>query len=239
MNKEQEKKEREKYVFESFKELYNDFPEGVIIPGEKPDYLINSNDRIIGVEITQVFIDNFIGSELNEKRKENIRSMLGDLLCNKIKTVVPYKFVLDIEFSNKDFSTNHIERIALACEEYIRLIEFPKEIIESFDIENYGQLPDEIININLLYFPSLDKSFFSEISGGVVPNLAQRHLKCILDKKEAALKNYRFCHEYWLLIKEGTFYSDSFNKIDIEEIETTFEKIFIYRHSQRKVVQLK
>lgn len=45
------------YVFDYFKEAYQDFPEGEVIYQDKPDYLIKADTKLIGIEITEAVID--------------------------------------------------------------------------------------------------------------------------------------------------------------------------------------
>ena len=226
------------YVFKAFKDLYAKFPPGQCIRTEQPDYIVKTIDKIIGVEITQIFVDNYIHKSINQKRVESLQSMFGEKLCEKLEQIVPFNFVLSIDFSPKDFSQNEIDRIVLNCINYFKSVQFPKEFV-SIDVDNFGQLPDEIDSINFFHYPSPQKSFFSQSAGGVLPDLTLQHLKVVLDKKHQALQRYEQCDEHWLLIEEGTFSSDSFGDISIEEFETDFQSVFLYRHAKGEIVQLK
>lgn len=230
---------QEKYIFESFKELYKDFPEGTINQSDKPDYIIALPNKTIGVEITQVLIDNDIDSRLNEKRRESLKRQLGQVLCSKLEAIVTFKYLLSVDFSDTDFASNEINQIVKACETCIHGLQFPEHDVTSVDITNYGQLPAAIDNLNFYYYPKLKESFYVETAGGAVPNLTTKHLQIILNKKESSLKNYQLCDEYWLLIEEGTFKSDSFDAVEVDDLITTFTKIFIYRHSNNEIVQVK
>lgn len=230
---------QEEFLFNAFKKLYSGFPSGQHVHDNEPDYIIYSNTKTIGVELTQIFIDNYIDASVNEKRKESLRSLLGNSLCEKLDQIILFKFVLSIDFSKKDFSTNKIAGIVSACETYFISIKFPTQEFTSIDIDNFGQLPDEIESINFFKYPSLKKSFFSESAGGVLPELTLQHLQAILNKKEKALKKYKICNEQWLLIEEGTFLSDSFGDVLVQEFFTDFNKVFLYRHAKGELVQLK
>ena len=229
---------QEEYVFNTFKELYHDFPHGDCLRGEQPDFVINTGGKIIGVEITQIFIDNYLDESINEKRKENLQFKFGVSLCKKLSFIIPFKFVLSIDFSSKDFSINEIDRIIINCDKYFNSLQF-LELNPPLYIENFGQLPEEIEGIDLFTSPSLKKSFYSESAAGVIPDLTLQHLKIILNKKEKALMKYRNCDEHWLLIEEGTFLADSFGDILIEEFSTKFHKVFLYRHAKKQLIQLK
>ncbi|MGV8879205.1 MAG: hypothetical protein ACOH2A_09255 [Sphingobacteriaceae bacterium] len=229
---------QEDYIFHAFKDLYNKFPVGQCIRGEQPDYIINTVDKIIGVEITQIFVDNYINPSINQKRIESLQVIFGDKLCEKLEQIIPFKFVLSVDFSLKGFSQNEIDRIVLNCVNYLKTIQFSNEFV-SIDVDNFGQLPDAIDSINFFHYPSLQKPFFSQSAGGVLPDLTLQHLQIILNKKHKALKQYRRCDKHWLLIVEGTFLSDGFGDIFIEEFESDFQNVFLYRHAKGEVLQLK
>lgn len=230
---------QEEYIFKAFKELYTDFPEGKYIRGEQPDYIIHTSGKTIGVEITQIFIDSYTDSSSNEKRKESLHSMVGHTLCQKLIPIVPFKFLLSIDYSKNNFSKFDINIITSACEIYFKQIQFSIQDYTPIDINNFGQLPKEIDSINLFRYPSLKDSSFVESAGGITPNLTSQHLQAILDKKDKSLKKYKPCNEHWLLIEEGTFYADSFDDIVVDQIKTDFKKIFLYRHSKKEIIELK
>jgi hypothetical protein len=230
---------QEEYVFKAFKKLYSRFPAGECIRDEQPDYIVYGADSVIGIEITQIFIDNHIDSSLNEKRMESLQSMLGENLCDRLDPKVPFKFVLSIDFSKKGFAKSEIPLIVKSCETYVKQLHFPQQDFNSIDLKNWGQLPDQIENLNLFKFPSLKKSLFSEVAGSVLPELTEKNLQVVLTKKGKALKQYKACDEHWLLIEEGTFVSDSFGDIAVNRLDTNFNKVFLYRHSKGQVVQLK
>ena len=52
-------------------------------------------------------------------------------------------------------------------------------------------------------------------------------------------KNYLPCDEFWLLIVEGSFYSDAFKDVSVKVPTTTFARVFIYRVAESEVVQIK
>ena len=181
---------QEEFVFCAFKELYHDFPVGEYIRGEQPDFVIHTVNKLIGVEITQVFIDNYLNPRFNKKRKESLHKKFGDNLCEKLIPIIPFNFVLSIDFGVRDFSTNEIDIIITDCGKYFRYAQFPDDLIK-LNIENIGQLPQEIESVELFKFPHLKKSFYSESAVGVMPDLTLKHLSTILEKKGKALKKYR------------------------------------------------
>ena len=59
---------QEEFYYKQFQKHYSEFPLGKSIQGDKPDYVLHCSDKTIGIEITQVFIDNQY--EIKSKEKE-------------------------------------------------------------------------------------------------------------------------------------------------------------------------
>jgi len=125
-----------------------------------------------------------------------------------------------------------------------------KELYTSFPPGkiNHSDSPDFIVSgsrnvgieiTQVFHDNNLDNSYYTE-TGGVVPNLRTEHLRNILDKKEAAKKSYKKCDEYWLLIREGSIYADSFDDIEVTNIPyTSFDKVLLFRQAENIIVELK
>jgi hypothetical protein len=236
--REEEKKRHEKFVFDCFRNSYTDFLNGELIHDDKPDFIIKLNEKIIGVEVTQIFVDNLINNSSKIKEKEVLQGFLGDRLCEKVSLFIPFKFVLSIDFSDRIFYKNDIDRIVHSSEKYLKQIKFSEQSFTQ-SIENLGQLPDEI---DYLYFIRNDKLNFSRYcysDGAILPTLRLQNLKAILQDKEEALKGYKKCDEYWLLIEEGAFPSDSFGDISIKKFQTIYDKVFLYRKAHAQTIRLK
>jgi len=48
-------------VLQVFQELYASFPHGKIQESESPDFILHSIDKVIGIEVTEVFQDSHEG----------------------------------------------------------------------------------------------------------------------------------------------------------------------------------
>lgn len=88
--------------------------------------------------------------------------------------------------------------------------------------------------------PGFSKFTSIESNGGTVPNLKAEHLRAILDKKEVQKKSFIECDEYWLLIREGSFFADSFDDIEVTNLpDTSFDKVLLFRQSENIILELK
>jgi hypothetical protein len=50
------KKARERAYLERFRENFASFPEGEVIPSEHPDFLVKTQPRWIGIELTEYHV---------------------------------------------------------------------------------------------------------------------------------------------------------------------------------------
>jgi hypothetical protein len=235
----------ETFVFEYFKENYKDFPEGQVIYQDKPDYLIKTFTKLIGVEITEAVID---PKELSRYR---LRVSITDDILDQLKDKLPFTFCIDVDLK-KDVNLSLkkkreviSELIDLCCKECISLqnlefynvwdfgspIEnFPVDIQNQILAQGYRNLPDGILEISLGRYDDVGKSWNSASTAIVAPNFNFEKLKPILKKKEIKLRDYTKCDEHWLLIWGSGLPDSYYSKVQINySVETEFNKIFFVR----------
>lgn len=231
--------ELEKLFFKEFRKFYSGFPVGEIQPTDKPDYIINTGDKKIGIEITQLFVDSLDGKQSNKKRLEILQNQLGEKLCRELESLIPFKFVLSIQFSDFDISLNKIDSIITKCVNHIKTIRGLGKF-ESFSVENEGDLPDELLSIEIRYGSSLSKSFFSYVGSAILPDLSSEHIQSILNTKHKKLTDYQECNEHWLLIVEDIYLSSSFGENNVKSVKSDFDKVFLLRRfKDEKIIELK
>ena len=239
------KKELELFALEFFKEHYEGFPDGELIQDESPDFVINDNGNIIGIEIAEVYQDSHIdaGSEL--KRQEVSENRFEKRLLNAIEKYTQKNIILSVDFSSHhSFSVNQIDGLVYQCTPHV--LEFILNHDEGWTrIVNHPSmrrfpLPKEIDSIYIQLLSPDIPSFNAQSQGGTVSNLEYIHIEQTLLKHEKAMDKYKICNEYWLVIREGNYYAGSFNNVVIETpISSKFDKVFIARIREKKVVTLK
>ncbi len=213
----------------------------IIHEQEAPDFIIRVNENDIGVELTEVFQDSDLGiSKLKQFSSEG--GSFTENFINLIQPHIPFKFSIGINF-NKNLPIKKSNKYAILKK--LEDICVPAIInlkdLEHLELENfYDQLPNEIDNIYIYRFDSMNASIDSRPEGGVVSRLTNNHIKNILLNKEKKLSTYTNCSQQWLLIREGNYYSGSFSDIEIDlPIESLFDKVFLFRTRAREIVELK
>jgi hypothetical protein len=223
----------EESILEKFKKGYAEFPEGEIEHIDKPDFIIYSN-RKIGVEVTQIYKQG-----LSKALEETTKKVLKEII-NLLKKENAPKCYISIHLNKKFFPTKlSPKEIAEFCINDIKnTINLKRPILE---VSNYGQLPDIIEFYEVIYNDSIADFYYIESLGSVGGIIDNTRLQAILDKKENSKNDFIQCDEYWLVIKSGEYSADYFPSINIsiEELKSSFDKIFILKYLENEVIEIK
>ena len=203
---------------------------------DKPDVIAYSKSKKIGIEITECFQDDTRkGSKLRETR--SFKNKIGNSLTDRLKDIRPcFHLSIDINITTSQNKYDLlIDKTVKIIKEKIkdRRNNKPK-YISSFELQELG-----FEKISMFFSNDIDNSYFGESDYGFLPNFTDYNLNLILNKKEKLIVNYINCDEYWLLIREGDMIPGSFGDVKINKVNSIFEKIFMYRISQDKLIQLK
>lgn len=230
----------EKYILKQFKTCYKSFPEGKIQKSEKPDFLIQTAKKKIGLELTEIFQDSHNGYSKYQQRSSDRHKFTKKLIL-ELQKYVDFTFHISIHFS--DFI--HVQK---AKEKEVVMQAFKATINQLIQlknmqgglIENFRKLPIEIDSIRIGRFDGLDESYDEKPDGGVVSEMTNVHIEPVILKKDEKLENYQECDEYWLLIKEGNYYAGTFSDIKIDyPINSNFSKVFLFRTNKLEIIELK
>lgn len=233
-------REFEKIIFEEFRTLHAEFPNGDYQQTDRPDFIIKSESNKIGVEITEVFQDSHLGHSKYQQRS-SVRHLITKKLIEKLQEIVPFTFHVSIHFSDhipirKNKEQELIDNLFNCCSKPLREL----KNYQSMVIEDYFILPDTVDFIRINRYDGLDESFDEKPDGGVVSNLEYKHLKPILQKKDSKLDDYQKCDEYWLLIREGNYYAGTFKELNLElPVQSKFDKVYLFRTNENSIIELK
>jgi hypothetical protein len=249
----------EENLINSFKKAYIPFPEGVLSKMNPPyaDYLLITNfGKSFGIELTETFHNE------KSKRASETTNEFTNAVLNILKNKLPFRFSISIDLNPLiGVPKSKFAQIAntvsdICCIEFWDLKDLQHREIFHFEddlneIEDnkfksiilargYRNLPKGIENITIFRTDAITESWNSRGEGGVVPDFGIEHLNPILIKKEQALLKYKQCDSYWLVIKEGNYFTGYFKNISMPTpIESTYDKVFLYRSTAQKIVELK
>lgn len=238
-----------------FQESYKGMPSGTAYFDDKPDVIFTtSTGSTIGIELTECIYDENLMKISEHQIKFNKK------VIEKLKDKMPFKFHLNIDLDIKNpirqnMITSTIERIVEVCVNEFGSLNHESKAIEQLDVDwnqaplhirqhflsqGYRKLPKGISRIRMSRYDILEISSHPESKGGVVPDFTDDNLSSILSKKNKALVNYKTCDQQWLVIGEGADFYSYIDKVSIEkDIETKFDKIFMYRNWESEVIIIK
>ena len=238
---------KERIIFEAFKEMY-DVPKGNEIQCDKPDFRIETENKLIGIEITEAVISE------EELRKFKFQVSLTDEVLKLLENKLPFTFSISIKPKKDAYLPIKKKRIIieeiveLCCRECKALGNLEMYRVNNFDApikqyslevqedllcQGYRNLPDGINEISIHRFDINGKSWNSESTAMMVPNFTNDNLLPILKKKHKALKEYFKCDEQWLLIYGDGLPDSYYDNFEINEpVETLFDRIFFMQRGK-------
>lgn len=238
---------RESVHFERFRKLCPTFPVGRIEKTERPDFLVHTDDQLIGIEHTEVFQpgpshsgslqaqDNLVARII--KRSEELWEE-----TNGPSLLVQVFFDPHIKIAKQN-----VDRIAQSVIDTIKQVSIdPGEVTvlkrTSF---TYTHFPQEVVHISI-YRSKLGRAGENKwecSSVGWIPSLSPQDVQIIIDKKECKLDHYLLkCSEVWLLMVADALRVPS--SVDLCETallhryNTRFDRLFFLWYADQKLVEL-
>lgn len=234
-------KAEENSILLKFKEAYKYFPEGIINQPDKPDFVVNG-EKIIGIEITQVFKDQKPSSGSLIMAKGSFLKNLHDNLLSKLEEADFPNCIFSIHIKNEIYSNKLDAReISTYCFEDFISNKYVLNGNKIYQFINTGELPEIVEGYTISIFDGVPKIDYILTGSAIGLPLKNEDIQFILDKKENLKKSYSFCNEYWLVIKEGSGEADYFGISTIENsmLKTSFDKVFLLRQRNSELIELK
>ena len=177
----------EKDILEQFKKSYEFFPEGEVKKSERPDFLIQTVENKIGIELTEIFQDSYKGHSKYQQRSSD-RHKFTEKLILELQKFVDFTFHITIHFSDfvhlkKVKEKELILKAFKASINHLIQLKNKQEVL----IEDFRKLPEEIDSILIGRFDGLNESYDEKPDGGVVSNMTNIHIEPIIEKKEKNL----------------------------------------------------
>jgi hypothetical protein len=226
-------KELEKHYLERFKTAYSDFPAGTIRAHEKPDFLIEARDAVVGIEVTELYrsdsdarIPRQASEALRERCIRQAESICRNDARSQLYVSVYFNFSVDLRKST-------IPPLSARLAELVQ--SFDLDDYESVVLENDGEtngFPEEVDSIHIRRLPSVMSGFWNAPDVGWVPDCSSEQIQEVIDKKNSRAIDYRqHCNLIWLVIViDGFRISSSFNvpkRIRNHHYRSDFDRTFI------------
>jgi len=221
----------------------------------KPDYSVTTDDgQVIGIELTEVF------HSQGSKRLSSIKGQIGEGLAARLSSLLPFKVRLSIDLDPfrevimaKEYGL--VEKLAKICADEFFYLEdggfgevshIDESEINDIHVyprlrsQGYRDLPSGIASVRIGRCDRLPRSEYRWNEGGIVPDLTLEFIQPIVKKKESKLRAQSEFNQHWLVIREGNYFTGSFNNIIIApSFQSLFDKLIVYRSALDEVVEFK
>jgi hypothetical protein len=238
-------KTRELTHLEHFRETCDFFPGGEIEKTEKPDFIVHTKDKLLGIEHTEIF----------QPRPSNGGSFQAqDALAQR---VVSQASMFYLQNSNQPLYVQIMfrPRVILRKRKVTSLAKMVSQLIERTPLSpgtpitlkrikgNSEYFPIEIAMIHLYSHPNGKENLWRCSSAGFIPEITADYLQEKIDQKEQKLDNYMSqCLEIWLLIVADDLRIPSTIDISgsasIHRYRTRFDRVFFFCNATRHYIEL-
>lgn len=239
-------KEIERLKLNRFAELSMLLSNGDIYNFEEPDFVIYQPNRILGIELTDLFWEEKTGI-IPQQAVESLRWRIAESAGR-----IYDEFGLPPLYACIHFNQNYIphkdevSRVSIAIAKVVAA-NVPDEgdhYHENYNWQNRNYFPEEVERIGVSRFFGIDRTFFAPMEASFIPDLETKDIERTLARKESKLKEYRnWCDEVWLLINcdIGQLSTDFAHDSNIfsKEFSSGFDRAFLLRHMADKIHELK
>lgn len=240
-------KEKELLLFNRFIDLININALKISQPEPpEPDIVFLIDDKIIGVEITELYSDNYLegkGSKLREQ--QSLRNKVIELAVAKIDKRIDWYFELFVSFSYSINPTS-VHSLSNSITNILnnQLIDItPKEEYQIIEFNN-SDYNLNLEKLSIIISNTYDQHYFGSTEAGFTPHLKIENIVKAITEKDNKIAGYRSSNndEVWLLLAEMGSIASTFDNIKdalSNKYDSKFDRIFLLRSLYKKVVEIK
>jgi hypothetical protein len=239
------KKEVERWQLERFKEVWPAFPKGPIIESEGPDFLVEHDGRLVGVELTQFFREPAPG-EGPRQEQEQLRRRIVTRAQELFGQRGGPPLAVGVFFSQyQTLSKGDVQPLAMSLADYIASLGVPPEsraVVDAADDE-HSSLPEAFTRLHVGRFDVLTEPSWAAPDAGYITDADPGHLQRIVDGKNDLVPTYRAkADELWLVIVAHGFAISSTVTMGADALSSTyrsaFDRVFLLQSFDRRVWEL-
>lgn len=241
----QAKKDVERRYLDQVIDLLADFPQGAVDEREQPDFLVNTDDRVIGIEITELHRAHD-SQPVPMQGREAVRHQIVQRAkalyeCESVPPIDCCVHLKDLSYRRTDIEPLAAKIAALAKRNIP-----PEDTLakyEQYDWVNREYFPEEVDYIRVARFDGLTESFFCASGSTWAEQLTPDTVRAVIDTKDGNIDEYlRQCAEAWLVIVTdsltmSTWFSCT-DQVNKTVFRTRFSRVIILRNFGGKVIEL-
>lgn len=239
------KKNHELIHLEHFKEVCPSFPEGKIESTEKPDFIVHTQENLLGIEHTEIYqLGPSDGTSL--QAQDSLAQKVVEKAHSLYLEQHSQPLLVQIHFNHRiRLRKTEVDRLAKAIMHLVETtpIEPGLSITIMRSAENSINFPNEIamLHINAHSLGKETKWFCS--SAGWIPEVTPEDIQKKINHKETKLSSYKSrCSEIWLLLVIDDLRIpssvDSSREASTYQYSTRFDRVFIFWNSTRCFIEL-
>ena len=236
------KKARERFMVERFLEAI-DLPAQIVEDDrEAPDFVIQHEGRAIGVEVTELYIQDGASRSPMQANERAARDIVL-AAWTEFMAVSDKPYLVTVNF--RDQLPRKLNRAAVARKIAGLVLEMSPEVWQSASWPDphmdWDPLMDAVLAIRVTGVPS--EALWSTTGGGWVAKASAEVLQARIDAKAPRLPRYRNrVDEVWLLIvADGSTPSQFFDPPTAEDarsVVSPFDQTWFFGRSRRRAVRL-
>jgi hypothetical protein len=188
LNRQTLQKARERAYLERFREKFADFPEGEVVSFEHPDFLIKTQSRRIGIELTEYHVqepDEGWGSPMRAQEGTEDK-VLRTASAQYQSKGLPAVAVHVHWNSHQVFSSRRVQELAADLADLMqeKLPEPGHEAAIRHPHPAWQSLPQEVASLRIDRRINLSRNLWTSVRGAFVPTLTPSELQKIMRGKK-------------------------------------------------------
>lgn len=225
------KKERERRFVQTFLKI-SSLPAKILEECEAPDFLLEFEDRRVGLEVTEVFIEDD-GGPIKPKVAESIVDEIVTRARRRYEERGGKPLYVSFGFSrNANMPQLNRREAAEAIADFLLALDPPVDKPVNWErrAHRLDQLPLQLLSMRILAVPVATMAHWSTPRGGWVAPLTASFLQPSIDEKSKKIARYQGAvHDVWLLLAiEGRAPSQFFEPSpEIPTVASSFNRTYL------------
>lgn len=240
-NTNERKKQRERFLLDSFLQTLN-LPIDITDEREAPDFLVNYEGRMIGIEVTELFVPPLDGTTLQAHESLTNRIVQRAKADYQRQGFPPIH--VSIGFVPRcDLGGTNRDSLSKALVDFLAVRPLAQSERLHWHSDDARQLPDEIAFVYALGVPGEEFAHWVVPRAGWVHPLSAVLLQASIDKKASRIETYRSAtDESWLLVvadrtKPSQLF-DAGEQLNGCALRSPFDRTYYFGYPEKTVLRL-
>ena len=245
MNERENRKKREELIFlENFLKIAEPEAEIIETDRESPDFILRQNGRLIGVEVTKIFISNEKGPNTLQARESKASQIISRAQQYYQSSGEPSVSVNIVFHPGYDLTKVLVDSTASLLASFVKDLKLADGQSVSWKPEEaVSPLPDEISYVQVRRVPEASMAHWGMAGAGWVASLSASILQERIDAKKKLLPNYlKEVDEHWLLMVANKTKPSQMLKtpdgLDDFKVQSPFSRTFFYPYPENRIYEL-